>query len=155
MIRGMYMGVKNLVISFVIGVMLGSGLTYGARFISINWKSVSKEKKKAVVEIPTVAAQVTKDQLKDIEDCYTSRIQNGLSKKGRLKLSWFVNDQGRAENIELVDNELSDEDLYECSIAAISHWSFPENKPFNIQYTFNLIPRDAENFNFARKTASE
>lgn len=87
---------------------------------------------------------IVKKNVKDIEECYNQRIDDGLDKNGKLKISWDINEVGIASNFNEVDNELNDTELFDCSSHAISQWRFPEGIYFKINYTFKLKQKERQ-----------
>lgn len=81
---------------------------------------------------------IIKKNIQDIQDCYNQRLDGGLDRGGKLKISWDINEVGLASNFYEERNELNDAELFDCSSLAISQWQFPKGIFFKINYTFKL-----------------
>lgn len=86
--------------------------------------------------------QVVRKNLKDIQDCYNSRLKEGFSGEGRLTIAWVIDEYGVPNDMAALKDELQDEDMINCSSQAIAKWRFPKNAVFQVNYTFNLKERD-------------
>jgi hypothetical protein len=86
----------------------------------------------------TAVVSIIKRHLSEIEDCYNQRLEEGLNDEGSLKIGWLLDGSGEASQLEEMQNELGDPDLYECSAEAISQWKFPKDLVIQVHYTFHL-----------------
>lgn len=143
---------KKRVIFFSVLLLTAAGSAYGMKYYYNNYE---KRGGKIVHKAPRLSQEdkirnVIKRNLKDIKDCYNQRIEDGLVRNGKLKISWDINEIGIASNFMESDNELHDTELYDCSSHAISKWRFPEGIYFKINYTFKLKQKEQGD----RQTAS-
>lgn len=141
---------KMLLVSTVVFGIAGSA--YGMKYY---YDHFEKRGGKIVQKTPRLSQEdkirsIIKRNLKDIQDCYNQRLEDGLDKNGKLKISWDINEIGIASNFMESDNELNDTELYDCSSHAISKWRFPEGIYFKINYTFKLKQKEQGD----RQTAS-
>lgn len=119
---------------------------YGMRVYYNNFETkngVIRPKKHRMSQEDQIRA-VVKRNIKDIEDCYNQRLQDGLARNGKLKISWDINEVGIASHFNEENNELNDTELFDCSSHAISRWRFPEGIYFKINYTFKLKQKDRQ-----------
>jgi hypothetical protein len=141
---------KMLLVSALVFAVAGSA--YVMKYYYDNYE---KRDGKIVHKAPRLSQEdkirnIIKKNLKDIQDCYNQRLDDGLDKNGKLKISWDINEIGIASNFMESDNELNDTELYDCSSHAISKWRFPEGIYFKINYTFKLKQKEKGD----RQTAS-
>jgi len=139
---------KMLISSLLVFTVAGSA--YGMKYYYDHFEN---QQGKIVRKAPRLSQEqkirnVIKKNLKDIQECYNQRLEDGLNRNGKLKISWDINEIGITSNFLESDNELNDTELYDCSSHAISKWRFPEGIYFKINYTFNLKQKGD------RKTAS-
>ncbi|MES2768316.1 MAG: AgmX/PglI C-terminal domain-containing protein [Bdellovibrionota bacterium] len=143
---------KKKIILLSLSVFAVAGSAYGMKYY---YDHFEKRGGKIVSKIPKLSQEdkirnIIKKNLKDIQDCYNQRLEDGLDKNGKLKISWDINEIGIASNFNESDNELNDTELYDCSSHAISKWRFPEGIYFKINYTFKLKQKEKGD----RQTAS-
>lgn len=99
----------------------------------------------ARAEILLPRAVVTQ-HLTEARDCYVSRVKQGLTKEGRLVISWTINEQGQAVAPKSRLNELGDAKLYDCLAEKIKTWKFSPSEKSKIQnFLFPFIFRLKEN----------
>lgn len=71
--------------------------------------------------------RVVKANQDSIEKCYEQAlIQAGTALGGRLKIGWFVNRNGNAENIIQQSGISGGDSLFRCIASKISTWQFPK-----------------------------
>lgn len=131
----------------VFGVLISCVLTatsYGMTFI---YKYYAQTKQMSTVKTPVISAKtknkkaiisIIKTNLQQIEDCYNQRLQEGQLQEGALQIGWYLDGSGQPKNIQEMNNELDDPDMYECSALAIQEWEFPKNVILQVHYTFHL-----------------
>jgi hypothetical protein len=146
------MNKKKMILLFIFAFTV-AGSAYGMKYYYEHFEN--KGGKVIYKHAPKLSQQdkirnIIKKNLKDIQDCYNQRLEDGLEKNGKLKISWEINEIGIASNFIESDNELNDTELYDCSSHAISKWRFPEGIYFKINYTFNLKQKEKGD----RQTAS-
>ncbi|MGA0164637.1 MAG: AgmX/PglI C-terminal domain-containing protein, partial [Bdellovibrionota bacterium] len=71
--------------------------------------------------------RVVRSRLSEIRACHErAMIQSGnAGLAGRMKVSWFVNRDGRVENVRRESDIGQDTGLYECVAARLRTWQFP------------------------------
>jgi len=71
--------------------------------------------------------RVVRSHQNEIRACYErALIQSGnMDLAGRLRVSWFVNREGRAENVRRESDFGSEAGLYDCLASRIRTWQFP------------------------------
>lgn len=129
------------IMTFVVGSTVYGMKYYRDNFETTKGKLVFKKKHLSQEDL---IRNVVKGNLKDIQDCYNQRIDDGLDRNGKLKISWDINEIGIASHFTEENNELNDTELFDCSSHAISKWRFPEGKFFKINYTFKLKQKDRQ-----------
>jgi hypothetical protein len=71
--------------------------------------------------------RVVKAHQDDIEQCYEQAlIDAGTGVGGRLKVGWFVNKDGNAENVVQISGIANGSGLFRCLAAKIVTWQFPK-----------------------------
>jgi hypothetical protein len=137
---------KKKKILLMLVILTVASTVYGMRMYYDNFETqngVIKPKKKRLSQEDQIR-EVVKKNIKDIEECYNQRIDDGLQKNGKLKIAWDVNEVGIASHFAEEDNELNDTELFDCSSHAISRWRFPEGIYFKINYTFKLKQKERQ-----------
>lgn len=137
---------KKKIILITVSIFTVAASAYGMKhyyqtYETVNGKVISKKPRLSQEE---KIRKIIKKNLKDIEACYNERLKDGLTRNGKLKISWDINEIGIPSNFYESDNQLNDTELYDCSSHAISKWKFPEGIYFKINYTFNLKQKDSE-----------
>lgn len=143
---------KKKLVLLAIAISAVAGSVYGMKHYYENYETRNG---KIIHKTPRLTQEdkirkIIKQNLKDIQDCYNQRLEDGLEKNGNLKISWDINEVGIASNFIEADNQLNDTELYDCSSHAISKWRFPEGIYFKINYTFKLKKKESGD----RQTAS-
>jgi hypothetical protein len=63
-----------------------------------------------------------------IQACYETAILNaaGQDLRGRIRVVWFVNREGRVENIRRESGAELGDNLFQCMSRAMASWQFPK-----------------------------
>lgn len=132
----------------VIAIVVTAGTyVYGMKYFHSEPKIVIKKQAQTLLSQEDQIKIIIKRNLKDIQKCYEQRLEEGLERNGKLKISWNISENGVPSNFMEENNQLNDTELFDCSSKSISKWKFPNGIPFQINYTFNLKQKE-------RKTAS-
>ena len=82
------------------------------------------------------------EHLSEARDCYVAQVKQGLTKEGKLVISWTINEQGQAVALKSRLNELGDEKVYDCLAEKIKTWKFSPGDKSKIQnFLFPFIFR--------------
>lgn len=120
------------------------------------------DEKSEIVKTPATAQTETADdsayqmvikgRMSEVQACYNSLLEKGLSKSGKLVVKWTVTPEGKASDFSEELNELDSTELYDCTTTAISNWPFPKKQTFMIRYTFKM--REIEKAKQERQVAN-
>jgi len=88
-----------------------------------------------------VVRMVVRSQLQEVQKCYTDLIIEGMAAKGKVVATWQINDQGKVQNIQIVENTSKDPALEGCVTERVINWVFPAADPgtsFEVSYPFQF-----------------
>ena len=60
---------------------------------------------------------------------------------GEIKLSWMINELGKAQNIKVLNSSIQDTNLFRCIESRIKTWKFPKSKNglFTVHFPFKFV----------------
>jgi inosine-uridine nucleoside N-ribohydrolase len=99
-----------------------------------------KEAKKAGLDMAAVRTVVKANMLK-VQQCYTDLIIENMATRGKIIVTWDIDDKGVAQNVAVKDGKPEQQALGGCVTEKITSWSFPPAEPektFPVTYTFNF-----------------
>lgn len=131
---------RCFILFFALSICVVSG--FAANYMYSYYRQNQKIEVKPKANLPNAeksqVVSIIKHRLKEIEDCYNQRLEEGLQGEGALQIGWFLDGSGQVSELEEMKNEFDDPDLYDCSAEAISKWEFPKNLVLKVHYTFHL-----------------
>lgn len=80
-----------------------------------------------------------------LESCYASALERDAGAAGSVQAWLYVEDEaGRIERVEVVESDLSDDQLHACMDEALRQVQLAETPPANlkVEYTFQFQPRN-------------
>ena len=102
-------------------------------------------KPKPTIDIKMVEF-VVYNKKEEIRSCYNSSLRRNPNLTGQIFLKWFINENGKAENIQTDKSALYEKNLFHCVQSRIASWSFPRSKngAFLVHFPFKFVKSESE-----------
>jgi hypothetical protein len=85
--------------------------------------------------------QVVKSHLLEVQKCYTDLIIEGMAKKGKVVVTWDIDDKGAVQNLTVKENTSNDQAVAGCVTEKVPNWPFmaaESGKTFPAEYQFKF-----------------
>lgn len=82
---------------------------------------------------------IVKKNQKKISVCAKQASKKDKKIKGRMTLSWLVDEKGKASDFSRNEDTIDNSELYHCLEKEISSWKFPrppEDRAIDVEYEF-------------------
>lgn len=89
---------------------------------------------------------VVRAKLPRVRECFEIGLASNPNLRGRLLLRFEINPSGKAEQVEVVEDQLGDPSVAACMIELLPHWQFPRprnGQPIAITYPFAFSSEQA------------
>ncbi len=85
--------------------------------------------------------KIVKQNSAAIQRCYEKALKTNPQLKGKVAVTWMINQDGRAEMVEITEDTMKDADVAACIKGVVSRWRFPKpESPASVTFPFVFSP---------------
>ena len=97
-------------------------------------------KPKPVIDLKMVEF-VVYNKKEEIRSCYNSALRKNPHLSGEIKLSWMINEKGKAQNFKITNSAFQDKNLFRCIESRVTLWKFPKSKngSYPVRFPFQFV----------------
>jgi hypothetical protein len=119
----------------------------GGRSVSVGGKAEAEVSGRVGAEAPTVEGDLSADviksemnkRLRSLKDCYDRALKRNPSLKGKIVLSFEIQESGRISSLNLEDDSVGSAEVKSCIAERARSWRFPQPSGGSVFVSFPLV----------------